>query len=137
MRSNSNGRSAQSQLVVGVLVIAIGTLFLLDNLGIVDLRRALAFWPLALIVLGVVKLFDTSSPNGYLFGVVLVALGLTMIANRLGFFYLVWDTTWPLLLIAAGALVVFRAMTARRAPLPLKHAPLPLKDAPEPPLKDA
>jgi hypothetical protein len=112
-------------MVLGILVIALGLLFLLDNLGIVDFRRALAFWPLAFIVGGVVKLFDTRSRNGYVVGVVLIAVGATMMLNRLGLFYFDWHTMWPLVMIGLGGLVVFRAVTARRTSAP------PLKDGPD------
>ncbi len=49
-----------SQVLMGVLVIAVGLLFLLDNLDIIDVHDALAFWPLVFIFAGVAKLLDTS-----------------------------------------------------------------------------
>jgi hypothetical protein len=55
MRSSSRTRSVPSQVVLGVLVIAMGLLFLLDNLGMIDFRRALAFWPMVFIIAGAVK----------------------------------------------------------------------------------
>ncbi|TFW33385.1 LiaI-LiaF-like domain-containing protein [Massilia horti] len=120
MRSRSDIRGPSSQIILGVLVVAIGVLFLLDNFGFVDFSYVLGFWPLVFIVIGVVKLFDTSSPNGYVIGIVLIALGLTMVLNRLGWFYLSWRMVWPLLLIAIGALLVFRATVGRRQAPPLK-----------------
>jgi predicted membrane protein len=124
MKTSSDPRGMPSQLVLGVLVIVIGMLFLLDNLGIIDFRHALAFWPLAFILAGVIKLFDTSSRNGYVVGAVLIAVGVTLMLNRLGFVYLSWRTLWPVLLIAMGALVVYRAVAVRR------HAVPSLKDEP-------
>jgi predicted membrane protein len=124
MRSSSRTRSVPSQVVLGVLVIAMGLLFLLDNLGVIDFRRALAFWPMVFIIAGVVKLFDTSSRNGHVVGVVLIAVGVTMMLHRFGFFYLSWETMWPLLLIGLGALVVYRAIAGRREAVPsLKDEP--------------
>jgi predicted membrane protein len=115
MKNNGGARGAQSQVVLGVLVIAFGLLFLLDNLDIVDFRHALAFWPMVFIVAGIVKLFDTSAQNGQVIGVALIAVGAVMILNRLGFFYVSWNTLWPVLLIALGGSVVYRAVAGRRA----------------------
>lgn len=110
-------RGVTSQVLMGVLVIAIGLLFLLDNLDIIDVQDALAFWPLVFIFAGIAKLLDTSSPNGYLIGLAGIGIGSAMILNRLGLIYFSWRQAWPLVLIAVGAMVVYRAMRGERAPL--------------------
>lgn len=107
-------RGMTSQVLMGVLVIAVGLLFLLDNLDIIDVRDALAFWPLIFIFAGVAKLLDTSSPNGYAVGLAGIGIGVTMILHRLGIIYFSWRAAWPLILIAVGATVVYRAMTGQR-----------------------
>ena len=107
-------RGVTSQVLMGVLVIALGLLFLLDNLDIIEVRNALAFWPLIFIFAGVAKLLDTTSPNGYLVGLAGIGIGVTMILHRLGIIYFSWRTVWPLVLIAVGALVVYRAMSGQR-----------------------
>ena len=107
-------RGATSQVLMGVLVIAIGLLFLLDNLDIIDVHDALAFWPLIFIFAGVAKLLDTTTPNGYLVGLAGIGVGVTMILHRLGIIYFSWRAAWPLVLIAVGAMVVYRAMTGQR-----------------------
>jgi predicted membrane protein len=109
------GRSMTSQVLMGVLVIAIGLLFLLDNLDIIEIHDALAFWPLVFIFAGVAKLLDTTSPDGYLVGLAGIGIGVTMILHRLGIIYFSWRAVWPLILIGVGALVVYRAMTGQRS----------------------
>jgi hypothetical protein len=48
-----------------VLLIALGVVFLLNNLEIVELRRALRFWPALLIVLGVYLLYIRLTTEGH------------------------------------------------------------------------
>ena len=74
-RAGRADRGVTSQVLMGVLVIAIGLLFLLDNLDIIEVHDALAFWPLVFIFAGVAKLLDTSSPNGYLIGLAGIGIG--------------------------------------------------------------
>jgi len=124
MRRDRTRRSVPSQVVLGLMVIAMGTLFLLDNLGILEFRRGLAFWPLVFIIAGVVKMVDTGSRRGYVTGLALVAVGAALMANRLGYWYVSFNTLWPLLLIGLGGMVLFRALAGRRM-----HA-VPLKDEP-------
>lgn len=114
MRNDNPSRTGTGQLVTGALVIAIGVLFLLDNLDIINVRHAITFWPVVFIVAGLVKLFDTGSPNNYLVGGILVAIGAALVCNRLGLFYLTWGMVWPLFLIVAGALFMYRAFEAGR-----------------------
>jgi len=107
-------RGMTSQVLMGVLVIAVGLLFLLDNLDIIDLHDALAFWPMIFIFAGVAKLLDTTSPNGYLLGLAGIGVGVLMILQRLGIVYFSWRAAWPLILIGVGLMVVYRAMTGQR-----------------------
>jgi hypothetical protein len=51
--------------VAPVLLIALGVVFLLNNLEIVELRRALRFWPALLIVLGVYLLYIRLTTEGH------------------------------------------------------------------------
>ena len=109
-------RGMPSQLILGALVIGLGVLFLLDSLNIFSFRLALTFWPTALIIIGVIKLTDTRSPNGTLLGWGLIGAGLFLTLNRLGWFgFLSWRQFWPLLLIGIGLSVVIKALQRRNA----------------------
>jgi len=110
-------RGLTGQVVLGLLVIAVGLLFLLDNLGIIEMHNALAFWPLVFIFAGVAKLLDTSTPHGYLIGLAGIAVGTLMILHRLGIIYFSWRMAWPLVLIGAGLALVYRAMRGQGMPL--------------------
>jgi hypothetical protein len=114
MKTEIGSKSMSRQVILGVLVIGMGVLFLLDSLAIWDFHRAIQFWPMAFILVGVFKLLDTRSPDGYLLGGALILAGVLMTLGRLGYVYISWRALWPLLLIALGGSVLYKAMTGRR-----------------------
>ncbi|MES3020064.1 MAG: DUF5668 domain-containing protein [Pseudomonadota bacterium] len=106
-------KSLPGQVILGLAVVGVGVLYLLDNLGLIHFRNEIGFVPIALIVFGVIKLFDTRSPNGYLFGAVLVAIGVFLVLKRLGLPYFNLRSLWPLILIGLGASVIYKALKGR------------------------
>jgi hypothetical protein len=48
----NDARTNAPHLVLGLCFIALGAALLLDRLGIVDIQQTMAFWPLALVLLG-------------------------------------------------------------------------------------
>jgi predicted membrane protein len=106
--------SASSQVVIGLLVVAFGVLFLLDNLNIIYLRHVIFFWPLAFVASGMVALFSDGPRSGRITGIVLIAIGLAMTMNRLGYYYISWRTVWPLAMIGLGGLILYRTMGGGR-----------------------
>ena len=114
MKNDMPGKNISRQVILGVLVIGMGLLFLLDNMYIWNFGRVLQFWPMAFIVVGVIKLFDTNSSDGVILGSALILVGVLMLLDRLGLVYFSWRAIWPVMLIALGASVVYRAVTGRR-----------------------
>ena len=114
MKTEMPSKNMSRQVILGVLVIGMGLLFLLDNMNIWDFHRAIQFWPMVFILVGVIKLFDTNSSDGYFLGAVLILVGVLMIMGRLGLIYFSWRTLWPLMLIALGGSVLYKAVTGRR-----------------------
>lgn len=123
MKNDLQPRGMGSQVVLGVLVIGMGLLFLLDNLGILDMHRALSFWPMVFVVAGTVKLCDTRTQGGLLMGGALVGVGVLMMLDRMDVIDFNWRTVWPLALIGLGVYQVARALRGRRS----LHG-VPLKD---------
>jgi predicted membrane protein len=118
MKSASSQCGRHSQVGVGVLVIAVGVLFLLHNLGILHFGYALSFWPTLLIVFGLVKLAEARTPGGRAVGAALVATGVILMLSRLGLIELGWRIIWPLAIIGLGGVLVFRALSIRSGQLP-------------------
>ena len=76
MKNDPHAKGVTSQVVLGLLVIGMGLLFLLDNLGFVDMHRAFSFWPMVFVIVGAVKLCDTRTQGGTLLGAGLVGVGI-------------------------------------------------------------
>ncbi|AKU21603.1 cell wall-active antibiotics response protein [Massilia sp. MB5] len=104
-----------SQILLGVAVIVIGFLFLLDNLGWMDINYSIHFWPVILIVAGALKISQSRASSGSLVGVLLLAAGGLLLLKGMGLIYLSWRMLAPLLLIGAGIMVVFRSVRRPRA----------------------
>jgi predicted membrane protein len=116
--ANDNDRArmgGSGQVVIGLLVVAFGVLFLLDNLNIIYLRHVIFFWPLAFVASGLVALCSDGPRSGRITGAVLIAIGVAMTLNRLGYVFISWRTFWPLVMIALGGLILYRTMGGGRA----------------------
>jgi len=97
----------------GVALIAVGTLFLLDEIGIADFGHVIrSYWPLFVVGVGVMRLIDGEIWDGLW----LLAVGGWMQLVTLGMFGLTWGSSWPLLLIILGAGMVARALFAAVRP---------------------
>lgn len=114
MKSKAPCKGMQSQVMLGLGVIALGLLFLLDNLGIIEARQAWNFWPVLVIIVGVVNLFDAKTPNQRLMFGLIILFGVVLTLSRMGFAIFTVRTFWPVLLIVLGGSVVYKALHGRR-----------------------
>jgi hypothetical protein len=111
-----------AKLVFGLGLIALGTLFTLQNLGLFPWGGTIHFWPLALLFLA---LFNFARRGLLSFGGHLLLLGgLALQLQRLG--HGAWlERGWPVSLIWLGAVIALRSLRLRRPALltaPCQHA---------------
>jgi len=95
-------------LVPGLILVGIGALLFLNNLHIIYMREWLAYWPVILIAIGIVKLVDSNSVDGRVGGGVLLGLGAVLLAQSLGYLQFRLRDMWPLILIGLGLLLLFQ-----------------------------
>ena len=76
--------SPRHQLVLGLVLATLGSLFLLDNFLILDVQRILPFWPLLLVGLGVIKVAQSPRGDGLWVGGALIAVGCVLTLKHLG-----------------------------------------------------
>src|ERR1039457_2042312 len=97
-----------SHITGGLILVAIGVLFLLGNLHIVRGTDWISYWPVIPIVIGLVQLVDSSSSSGRIGGGVMLVVGGLFLADNLGYInFPIWDL-WPLILIAVGLMMVWK-----------------------------
>src|SRR4051812_17931236 len=93
--------------VPGIIVVGLGVLFLLNNLGIFRIHNWWALWPVVLIAMGFQRLIDSVHNNDRIGGLFMLAIGGVFLSNNLGFLpWRIWDW-WPVVLIVAGVLMIF------------------------------
>ena len=95
-------------IVFSVAIIALGVLFLLDNLGILRFYDVFRYWPAILIALGVVRLVDSRGTGSLVAGGLLTGIGALLLLDNLGLIVFDWRIFWPAILIALGILMLFR-----------------------------
>jgi predicted membrane protein len=103
------------QLITGLVLAALGILFTLDNLDILEARDFLRFWPVVFILVGVSQILQARSPAGTIGGSIWILIGGVMLGERLELISNVFRF-WPLLLIGIGGYVVWQSMNRREAP---------------------
>ncbi len=94
------------QVIVGIGVILFGSLLLLDNMGILDAYQYLRYWPVILIVLGLMKVVQSYSTGGRFWGLTLVLIGSLLLLRNLDLATVGIRDLWPLLLILLGVSLV-------------------------------
>jgi predicted membrane protein len=100
------------RVVIGLMVVAFGLLLTAGNMGWVDpsqIWNALRYWPLAIVVIGAVKIMAGETRSSRTTGALIAGVGLWILAQQMDLIHIHLMDWWPLLLIAIGVLMVSRA----------------------------
>jgi hypothetical protein len=129
-------RISQARVVFGLVVMLVGTVLLLDRLEWWGVRLpdwgTVPLWPWILVVLGLVRLSDSSTDargcqRGRRSGMWLLFVGGWGLLNEYRLFGIHYGHSWPILLIGAGVLIVWRSMDqggpGRSTCAPVRHEP--------------
>jgi len=103
--SDTNRRGINPAVLNGGALILVGVLLLLDQMNII----VFDFWALIFFVVGLLKIFQSSNTTGRLWGLLLLAAGVGFELEHLGKLQLHLDRTWPVFVIAAGLILIWRA----------------------------
>ena len=99
---------------MGTVVVAVGLILLLDNLGIIPAHDLWDYWPVILIALGVTRILDSHSQATMIWGGMVAGIGGLFLLRNLHIFYFNFDFFWPLIVIAVGASMLLRGLEGRQ-----------------------
>lgn len=108
-RSSRRGQIT-GRLVFGLLVLTLGALWTLDNLGFIDSDRIVRWWPALIVMLGLAKFAGLMGRRQIVAGSVFSIVGLVLLGNEFDMLHFrVWHL-WPVLLIVMGSSLVMRSL---------------------------
>jgi predicted membrane protein len=102
-------RSIAPQLVIGLLIIVIGVLFTAENLGFIEADAYLQYWPVALMAIGLMKLWSGGRRATFP-GLLFFFIGLWLLLQTMAIVTVSLWSLWPVLLIVAGGSMVWRGI---------------------------
>ncbi|MBK7367980.1 MAG: hypothetical protein IPJ04_08730 [Candidatus Eisenbacteria bacterium] len=111
--SSSSGRlQIGGRLVFGLVLTTLGLLWTLDNLFDIDSDAIISWWPVLLVVFGVMKLTGIGADKRMIPGTIFTSAGLLLLGNKLQlpWWHIGIGDLWPLMLIFFGVSVVMRSM---------------------------
>ena len=102
-----NARRRRSHLVLGVFLLLIGGILLAANLGYGIPWDVLLYWPILLMVFGLIGLVAPTRHMRRSGGMWLFVSGLYCQIGLTHWFGLSWWSAWPVFVIAAGIDLIF------------------------------
>ena len=104
---SEQAQRSSTRLVAGVAVMALGVLFTLDNIGIVQAREVLRWWPLLLVFLGVARVTGYGrSRSRPVSGSILIVGGSLILLSNLGAMHVKASGIFPLILVFLGVAII-------------------------------
>jgi len=92
-------------VVSGAALIVVGVLLLLSQMGLI--HDWFNFWAAIFIVVGSLNIVQSGRTR--LWGFLLIWVGVLLELNQLGIVHIRFETYWPVLVIAAGLVMMWRA----------------------------
>jgi LiaF transmembrane domain len=107
-------RSSQGQILIGAILLLLGTAMLLDNLDVIQIGSIWHHWPALIIILGIGKFLQAESPRERISAFWFMFIGAWLYISVFRLFGLSFHDSWPLLLVGLGASMVMRSSLATR-----------------------
>ncbi len=105
-------------IVMGAILALIGLAFLLNNMGYISVGYLWRFWPMLLVLVGVVNFVSRHRA----WGTVVMLAGVVLQLNELGITHFGWAAFWPMMLIALGILTMWGSFGWSKKPSISKSA---------------
>jgi hypothetical protein len=110
--TNIRTRQRGGNWVGGLVLIVIGTLFLLDNLGFIDIGEWAPYWPFLIACVGAGRIIEARTPADVSRGGFMIFVGFWLYACLEHVWDLGFYNSWPMILIALGLRQIFAGLSA-------------------------
>ena len=116
VRSEPSEGVFSARFAIGIAIVALGALFLLDSLGLIESRRILrTAWPLIFVLIGIAILSRPRGKRRRNEGWAFIIVGLWIFASKIGVFdFSLWGILFPSLLLFVGGMLVYRSLRPPR-----------------------
>jgi hypothetical protein len=112
------GDRERRRVVWGVILISMGVVFLLGQLGFSGIIRDLHWWPAILFVIGAAQVFTAARAKSVASGISLMLMSIWFFACIYHWYGLTYRNGWPLLLVIFGGEMIFASVLERTLPAP-------------------
>ena len=116
--TDSSQRPHGGQVLLGLALMVLGLGFLLHRLDLWHIHVSGQYWPFILLFIGAVRLvfgpLRTRRGRSRRGGVLMINIGLWGLISEFELFGLDYGTSWPLLIVAVGLNMVWRALEEPR-----------------------
>src|SRR5262245_34647850 len=102
-------------VIAGVVLIALGVLFTLSSFDVIDAGSLGDYWPLFLMVPGFISFVWPRKNADRFWGAVLLGIGTLFLLRNLGVIWIRFRHVWPVVLLAFGIYLIWKALEGRRA----------------------
>jgi cell wall-active antibiotic response 4TMS protein YvqF len=103
-----------SRLIGGGLLLLVGLLFALQNLGMVHAGRLGDYWPLFIVWIGLCRMLGPGRARHFVSGLMLFLVGVFLQLVELDVVWVPVRLLWPILLIVVGFGLIGESLIARR-----------------------
>jgi hypothetical protein len=115
MMTNDRRAPGWSGILAGLLIVGLGLILLVDQVGLFGWHPSWSIWPLVFIAAGLAR-FSQPRPDGSRDGGWLLFIGAWLLLHDLRI--LRFRDSWPLILVALGVAKMWTALRTARADRP-------------------
>jgi predicted membrane protein len=109
----AGGRRGFGTAVLGIAVLLVGSVLLLDNLGVMEAENVIDYWPMLLVLVGISHFVRPKGSRRYVAGSIFIVAGLIIQLSNLGLIaYDIFDL-WPVILVIAGLSLILKPFRRR------------------------
>lgn len=107
---NKLSRHSSGRFFLGLVLLVLGTLYLLHNFGFMYVGHISRYWPALFILFGLVRLMDYDGVSCRHTGIGWIFIGSWLLISTNELFGLDFHNSWPILIIGWGISMLWKAL---------------------------